>query len=151
MNKSDQILVYITQSLETITNTMPDVSVDTGFLAHYQDKLTQGRQVLVVQQLNDGPFEHKWPRGGKSTLNIVVGGLVAFDESAMTNLRNLLEATRKALFDEGDRLHIHKLNGLLSSPMKETEPTPLIPPQEGQENAYFALPLELKYTEKSNP
>ena len=143
MNKSDLIIAYLSERLETIN--IPCLTVDKGFLAHYQEKLTEGQQVLVIQQLSDGPFTHKSCGGGSSTLSIVVGGLVAFDSDAMTNLRTLLKETRTAIFDKEDR-HF-KLGGLLSSPMTESEPTPLRPPQEGQENAHFALPLSLQYTE----
>lgn len=146
MNKSDLILAQLANQLATIANTIPEVKVDTGFLAHYQDKLAQNEQVIVIQQLNDGPYDHRPNGGGQSTLNIVVGGLVAFNTDAMTKLRTLLSATRVALFNPEEDRHF-KLNGLLSSPMIEAEPTPLITPQEGQENAYFALPLSLKYTE----
>lgn len=143
MSKSDEILAQLSTQLSAVTN----ATIDMGFLAQYQDKLSCNEQVLVIQQISDGPFKHKSGGGGSSTLNVVIGGLVAFDVDAMSNLRTLLKQTRQAVFSAEDRHY--KLNGLLSSPMEEVEPTPLRPPQEGQENAYFALPLALTYTETS--
>ena len=139
MSKANDILDELKVRLESVTN----ASVEQGFYANYQSEDLNGKRLLVVQVRSDGPCVHN-AGGYKSTLNVLVFGAIEFDEQANALLRELLQETRQAIFPKGERFIFNRL----ASAVKESEPTPLQDPKDGQDNAYFILPLTFDYLEK---
>lgn len=138
MSKANKILAELESRINSISNT----KVEQGFYATYQDENLGGKRLLVVQVRSDGPCVHN-AGGYKSTLNVLVFGAIEFDEQANNLLRELLQETRQKIFPKGERFIFNRL----ASAVKETEPTPLQDPKEGQNNAYFILPLAFDYQE----
>lgn len=138
MSKANEILTELMTRLNGVNNTR----VEQGFYATYQDENLDSKRLLVIQVRSDGPCVHN-AGGYKSTLNVLVFGAIEFNEQANELLRELLQATRQAIFPKGERFIFKRL----ASAVKETEPTPLQDPKEGQDNAYFILPLAFEYQE----
>lgn len=138
MTQADKILTELVARINQINNTV----VEQGFYAQYQDEDLDGKKLLVVQTRSDGPCTHN-AGGYKSTLNVLVFGAIEFDEHANTALRALLKETRQAIFPKGERFVFNRL----ATTVRETEATPLQDPKEGQNNAYFILPLAFEYVE----
>jgi hypothetical protein len=138
MTVTENILAELTTRLEQVAN----ASVEQGFFANYQEETLRQARLLVIQVRSDGPCVHN-AGGYKSTLNVLVFGALEFNEQANTLLQVLLKETRQAIFPKGERFIFKRL----ASTVKEVEPTPLQDPTEGQDNAYFILPLAFEYIE----
>ena len=139
MSTANDILAELASRLKQVSK----VSVEQGFFANFQAEDLGGKRLLVIQVRSDGPCIHN-AGGYKSTLNVLVFGAIEFNEQANNLLRELLQVTRQAIFPKGERFIFNRL----ASSVKETEPTPLQDPKEGQDNAYFILPLAFEYLEK---
>lgn len=138
MSRANDILTELSARLAIVSNT----TIEQGFFSTYQDEDLQGKRLLVIQVRSDGPCVHN-AGGYKSTLNVLVFGAIEFNEQANELLRDLLKETRQAIFPKGERFVFSRL----AASVKETKPTPLQDPTEGQGNAYFILPLAFEYLE----
>jgi len=138
MNTANSILTELSLRLNTVSNTV----IEKGFFSNYQNENLNGKRLLVIQVRSDGPCVHK--NGGyQSTLNVLIFGAIEFDEFANPLLMALLEDVRRAIFPKGERFIFNRL----AKSVKESEPTPLQDPKDGQDNAYFILPLAFDYSQ----
>lgn len=137
MSKVNDILAELVIRLNKVAN----AQVEQGFYASYQSEDLNGKRLLVLQVISDGPCVHKQGTH-KTPLTVAVFAAIEFNEQANDLLLALLQEIRKAIFPK-ERFAFNRLVHSII----ETEPTPLRPPKEGQDNAYLALPLTIEYIE----
>lgn len=139
----------IIEELESRLSHLPNVEIERGFLAQYQDKLESDEKKIVIQVLSDGPGSHKSDTTTQTTLNLVVCGLLPFNPlTAMTDIQIFLKETRDVIFHPSKPDRAGKFTGLCIDKPVELEESKYHSPSETQQNTYFIIPIGFKYTTK---
>lgn len=135
--RAEQVIDEILKRLDDIDGIAPE----SGFWSQYQSELDCTERKLIVQVRADGPANK-----AQSQLKLFVFGLVGFSEHSHIYLLALLKAVRQELFVNDDRRK--SLGGLIQSgSLVEEAETTFREPHDSQRNAYFAMPLSMKYSE----